>query len=66
MPLVKSDLDRAVRYHQSGKLNEAGEIYERILKSDPGHPDVLQHASRQVDISRLLIDNMPFHSLEAA
>ena len=26
----------------------------------------VQHASRQVDISRLLIDNMPFHSLEAA
>ena len=26
----------------------------------------VQHASRQVDISRLLIDNMPFHALEAA
>ena len=26
----------------------------------------VQHASRQVDISRLLIDNMPFHVLEAA
>ena len=41
MSLVKSDLDRAVRYHQSGKLKEAGEIYERILESDPDHPDVL-------------------------
>ena len=26
----------------------------------------VQHASRQVDISRLMIDNMPFHALEAA
>ena len=26
----------------------------------------VQHASRQVDISRLLIDNMPFRSLETA
>ena len=26
----------------------------------------VQHASRQVDISRLLIDNMPFQALEAA
>jgi len=26
----------------------------------------VQHASRQVDISRLLIDNMPFNALEAA
>ncbi len=26
----------------------------------------VQHASRQVDISRLLIDKVPFHALEAA
>jgi len=26
----------------------------------------VQHASRQVDISRLMIDNMPYHALEAA
>ena len=26
----------------------------------------VQHASRQVDITRLLVDNMPFHALEAA
>ena len=26
----------------------------------------VQHASRQVDISRLMIDNMPFQALEAA
>lgn len=38
----KSFLQQGVRLHQSGQLNEAGEIYKKILKDDPKNSDALQ------------------------
>jgi len=35
------ELNRAIQYHQSGQLEEAKEIYTRILSLDPNHSDAL-------------------------
>jgi protein O-GlcNAc transferase len=34
-------LAAAVRYHQSGKWNEANQLYRQILQQNPDHPDAL-------------------------
>jgi tetratricopeptide (TPR) repeat protein len=38
---VDGELNRAVRYHQSGRLNKAEQIYNKILKVHPNLPDCL-------------------------
>jgi protein O-GlcNAc transferase len=35
------ELDKAVRYHQSGEFRKAEDIYRRILEIHPAHPDAL-------------------------
>lgn len=32
-------LQQAIAYHQSGRLQEAGELYQTILQNQPGHPE---------------------------
>lgn len=34
-------LDRAVQHHDSGELEVAAPLYERVLRLDPGHPGAL-------------------------
>ena len=36
-----SELQRAVSYHQLGQLDQAENIYRRILEDDPQHVDAL-------------------------
>ena len=38
---VQSEIDAAVQFHQSGQLEKARVIYERILENYPNHPDSL-------------------------
>ena len=55
-------LERAITLHQQGKLKEASEIYEEILKQSPRHIDALHffglmHAEvHQWDMARELIE----------
>ncbi len=39
--MLHATLLEAVRCHRAGRLSEATELYDRILKSDPKHPDAL-------------------------
>lgn len=39
-------LDEAVRQHESGKLDEAAPLYERVLRLDPAHSGALYHLGR--------------------
>lgn len=41
MATVQETLSLAVRYHQSGRLAEAGGLYRCILDAQPDHPDAL-------------------------
>jgi predicted TPR repeat methyltransferase len=43
-PLNPGDVGRAVEYHRAGKLEKAGRLYARILKSNPDHVDALHFA----------------------
>ena len=36
-------LDEAVRHHESGRLDEAAPIYQRVLRLDPAHAGALYH-----------------------
>lgn len=38
---INSAMESAVRYHQSGHLQEAKNIYKKILGLNPNHPDLL-------------------------
>jgi tetratricopeptide (TPR) repeat protein len=38
---VADDLNTAIAHHQRGKLEQASHTYQRILSSDPNHPDAL-------------------------
>jgi len=38
---LEVDMQKAVQYHQSGKLEKAQEIYEKILEIEPTHADAL-------------------------
>ena len=59
---VQSEIDAAVQFHQSGQLEKARVIYERILENYPNHPDslhllgVLYHQSGKNDIAVDLIN----------
>jgi tetratricopeptide (TPR) repeat protein len=44
-------LDEAVRRHESGDLDEAAPLYERVLRLDPGHAGALYHLGR-LELSR--------------
>ncbi len=39
-------LDEALRQHESGKLDEAAPLYERVLRLDPAHAGALFHLGR--------------------
>ena len=41
MPPTESELQRAIRYHRSGHLHKAEEVYARILDSNPDQADAL-------------------------
>src|SRR5438105_2610743 len=36
-------LDEAVRHHESGRLDEAAPLYQRVLRLDPAHAGALYH-----------------------
>ena len=38
---IDIELSKAIRYHQSGNLGQAEELYNKILADDPHHPDAL-------------------------
>lgn len=38
---IGSEITKALRYHQSGQLQKAEEIYKKILHINPNHPDSL-------------------------
>src|SRR5262249_54262453 len=44
-------LDEAVRRHESGDLDEAVPLYERVLRLDPGHAGALYHLGK-LELSR--------------
>ena len=66
---VNEELQRALKYHQSGQLKEAEEIYNKILVVNPHHSDSLhllgliaQQAGKcdlAVDLIRKAIQNNP-------
>jgi len=39
-------LDEAVRQHESGKLDDAAPLYQRVLRLDPGHAGALYHLGK--------------------
>ena len=39
-------LDEAVRQHESGKLDAAAPLYQRVLRLDPGHAGALYHLGK--------------------
>ena len=41
MNSLVSELQQAVRLHQAGELVAAENLYRKILRVDPRHPDVL-------------------------
>jgi protein O-GlcNAc transferase len=59
---VQIEIDTALQFHQSGELERARTIYEKILQSDPRHPDslhllgVVHHQSGKNDIAADLIN----------
>ena len=38
---VQSEMKRAVQLHQQGQLKQAGAIYRRVLREEPGTPDAM-------------------------
>ena len=44
-------LDEALRRHESGKLDEAAPLYQRVLRLDPGHARALYHLG-QLELAR--------------
>jgi tetratricopeptide (TPR) repeat protein len=46
MGQVEQWLDEAVRQHESGKLDEAAPLFERVLRLDPGHAGALYHLGK--------------------
>ena len=43
METTQDLLDQAVRHHESGRLDEAAPLYERVLRVDPAHAGALYH-----------------------
>lgn len=41
MEEIQKMFNEAIKFHQTGKLNEAKELYEKILKINPNHSDAL-------------------------
>jgi len=56
-----SEVAKAIQYHQSGQLQKAEEIYKKILRINPNHPDslhllgVLAYQVGKIDIAVTLI-----------
>ena len=42
MATVKDALRAAVEHHRSGEFEQAGSLYEQVLRANPNHPDALQ------------------------
>lgn len=42
MVSVNEALQAAVQHHQSGEFEQAGSLYEQVLRLNPNHPDALQ------------------------
>lgn len=38
---IDIELRKALQYHESGQLEKANRIYDKILKVNPNHPDSL-------------------------
>ena len=38
---IDSELNKAIEYHESGRLRKAERAYKKILKASPGHSDCL-------------------------
>ncbi|MBL7224519.1 MAG: tetratricopeptide repeat protein [Desulfobacteraceae bacterium] len=59
---VQVEIDTALKFHQSGQLEKARAIYEKILQNNPRHPDslhllgVVYHQSGKNDIAVDLIN----------
>jgi len=59
---IGGELNKAVQHHQSGQLQKAEEIYERILSINPNHSDslhflgVIAHQAGKSDIAVNLIN----------
>lgn len=62
MPENRKLLIEAVMHHQQGRIAEAGQLYRKVLESDPRHPDALallgltEHQSGRDDVARSLIE----------
>jgi tetratricopeptide (TPR) repeat protein/SAM-dependent methyltransferase len=41
MTVVSESLDRAIKHHEAGELDQAEAIYHEIVRVDPGHADAL-------------------------
>ncbi len=39
--MIENLIDRALQHHQAGRLDDAKNIYDQILRSSPRHPDAL-------------------------
>lgn len=69
MATVQETLSLAVRYHQSGRLAEAGGLYRCILDAQPDHPDALHllglilanagNTAQAIELMRRAIDLNP-------
>lgn len=46
MSEVERWLDEAARHQESGRLDQAAPLYERVLRFDPGHPGALLHLGK--------------------
>jgi len=59
---IGSELQKAIRYHQSGKLQKAEGIYKKIIEIDPFHSDslhllgVIAHQIGKNDVASTLIN----------
>src|SRR4051794_2213806 len=40
-PDTDATLNSALKHHEAGELDQAGELYEQVLQSKPDHPDAL-------------------------
>ncbi|MFQ5714817.1 MAG: tetratricopeptide repeat protein [Candidatus Scalinduaceae bacterium] len=59
---IDSEITKALRYHQSGQLQKAEELYKKILHIKPNHPDslhllgVIAYQVGKIDIAADLIN----------